>query len=604
MSKRVFLFLACIGGLLLVACAKPTVERRDAPTASPPSALPTVITALSSSYPPPATAPAEGYIAPPTPQPTLSPGPYVPSPTMIVLPTATPPPFPTSPPPLPTFGPSPTPFPTFPPPPTLIPTVNPTELPGLLLSNIQLDTTNGLSSHPLQRITGWDYGFRPGYYCELGAYRWLDDSHLLLFPLTGQEEGMAISYYTLPAVVNLRDSQMWLPPTNGPTRACDLPLWSEALQVVIATTAQEVILFTADGQMNQRFPGELPLYSPSYLSPSGRRLLTGSVWRDLETGQTVEFKREFESKHPLRFTNPAWTSDEIRVASCCFAYDLITSIAIGDVASGGYQEFSLKAEPPGRDPPGPGYRGCQSYWVLDDTRALTDCPFIDSKLRMLSNQYRNVVPLVDPASQTSMDICEQIGLWSCSGPKVAPDGEHIVVYSDQIYLINLQTFITHTLPTGYGFISWSPDSQFILISRELDPQTNRGGYDLFSVQGAFILISDEEVISPIWSPNNAQLAFVRADGQAVVTADLANSTVFQVKLLQPAGTVVWNPQGNSLVVLAEDGSLWWVPDPGVDRVEQLTPPLPEVRDVRWSPSGDQIAFISDKDVYVVRVTQN
>jgi Tol biopolymer transport system component len=73
---------------------------------------------------------------------------------------------------------------------------------------------------------------------------------------------------------------------------------------------------------------------------------------------------------------------------------------------------------------------------------------------------------------------------------------------------------------------------------------------------------------------------------------------------EPRQEIVWSPQGDALAVLAEDGSLWWIPDPAVDRVEQLTPPLPNVRDVRWSPSGDQIAFVSEADIYIVRVIQN
>lgn len=64
------------------------------------------------------------------------------------------------------------------------------------------------------------------------------------------------------------------------------------------------------------------------------------------------------------------------------------------------------------------------------------------------------------------------------------------------------------------------------------------------------------------------------------------------------------PQVNGHAALAADGSLWWIPNPAVDHVEQLTPPLPAVRNVRWSPSGTQLAFVSGTDVYVVRVTQN
>jgi hypothetical protein len=56
-------------------------------------------------------------------------------------------------------------------------------------------------------------------------------------------------------------------------------------------------------------------------------------------------------------------------------------------------------------------------------------------------------------------------------------------------------------------------------------------------------------------------------------------------------------------VLSADGSLLWIPDPTAGRVEQLAPPLPAVRDVRWSPTGSQLALVSGTDVYVVSVSK-
>jgi Tol biopolymer transport system component len=52
-----------------------------------------------------------------------------------------------------------------------------------------------------------------------------------------------------------------------------------------------------------------------------------------------------------------------------------------------------------------------------------------------------------------------------------------------------------------------------------------------------------------------------------------------------------------------DGSLWLVPDPAGDAVEPLTPSLPAVRDLRWSPDGEQLAFVGGADVYVVSIAE-
>lgn len=68
-----------------------------------------------------------------------------------------------------------------------------------------------------------------------------------------------------------------------------------------------------------------------------------------------------------------------------------------------------------------------------------------------------------------------------------------------------------------------------------------------------------------------------------------------------ANQTVWSRQGDDLVVVAGEGSLWWAPEPGVGRVEQLTASLPEARQVRWSPGGTRLAFVSGTDFYVVTV---
>ena len=73
-------------------------------------------------------------------------------------------------------------------PPTLLPTIDPKSAPELLRKSISVQTVEGLNGHKIQKITGWDYGFRQyGRGRQLcNGYQWLDSSHLLLYPLTGQ----------------------------------------------------------------------------------------------------------------------------------------------------------------------------------------------------------------------------------------------------------------------------------------------------------------------------------------------------------------------------------------------------------------------------------
>jgi Tol biopolymer transport system component len=66
---------------------------------------------------------------------------------------------------------------------------------------------------------------------------------------------------------------------------------------------------------------------------------------------------------------------------------------------------------------------------------------------------------------------------------------------------------------------------------------------------------------------------------------------------------VWSSEGNRIALVAEDGSLWQVDYPTLENLEQLTPTLPDVHAVNWSPDGDSIAFISGSDIYVVETNK-
>ncbi len=594
-------FAALLFGFLLGACTRPapTPQRVE-----PPTLLPTPVVELetTAAYPPPPTDDLAGRATAYPPPPTLT---SSPSPTFGPSPTPTP---------------TPTPYPTYPPPPTLIPTLDSTTLPDRLRAALTLQMEERVNGHILQRVTGWEYGFRPSNYCADGPYRWLDESHLLLYPITGEEEGMGVSEFTLPVVMNLNDGQAWLPPTNGPTPSCDAPLWSEALQTLIATTVQEVVLLKPDGTVAQHFAGGAPLYYSSYLSPSGRRLVTGLIWRDLETGQTADFSGQHDfGKYEQVISNPGWSSDEKRLFNCCFSS--------ADVGSGQFTVLNFsKLELPGRDGPGPG----APRWVLDDARVMIEFDLYEGGT--------SVIPLIDPAAQTYSDVRLLASLGentSCGAPRVAPDGEHIVVacsapsgslnlLSSQtqleaatiegllggpalgpLYLINLRTFFTQTLPAGWGFVNWAPDSQFILLARNYDSETQSSEYALLPIAGGDLYsVSETPILSPAWSQDGRLLAYLSEDGRAAVTLEAATHASRLTLLPRPSIGVIWGPHSDQLAALAEDGSLWWIPDPTIDYAEQLTSPLPNVRDVRWSPSGTHLAFASGVDVYVVGVTQN
>ena len=490
-------------------------------------------------------------------------------------PTVTPSALPTS-----TSMPSPTPIPK----PTLVPTIDPTALPDLLNTAFTVQQESGMDGHPLRRVTGWEYGLCSSHRYS-HPYRWLDNAHLLLFPLVGERENEMFGAIELtqPVVVNLNSGDVWLPAWDGYQQ----PLWSDALQVLIVRQEREILLLDADGHVIQRYTDSTPRdlgIAPLHLSPSGRRLLAGFVWRDLETGRTADFSGQCK----WTMGNPGWSSDETRLFDCCFGY--------ADANTGEYGYFWLgELHQVGRGGGGP----LSSRWVLSDTRVMVEWDFYDGD--------KPAVPLIDPQAQAYVDLCDVAGLPGTSAcaigvfPSVAPDGEHVRV---DRYIVDLRTFVTYTIPSDFGFSGWSPDGQFALLAENWDPATGYAEYQLLSLaDGNLYPVTETPGAAPAWGPLDKHLAFLAEDGDTLVMLDVETWTTHRVLLSQPSVDVFWHPQGDGLAVLAQDGGLWWISDLTTDTTEPLTPPLPGVHDVRWSPDGSHLAFVSGTDVYVVSISE-
>jgi hypothetical protein len=448
-----------------------------------------------------------------------------------------------------TITPAPTLRPTAKPLPTMLPTLDPVNVSRQISESIRLETSVGVNSSSDQRVTGWSYGWRLSNYCTDGPYRWLDNEHLLLYPVTGEEEMMGLAEYALPFVLSLDDGQTWQPASNGPTYECDRPLWSDYLQLLIAADEQQTALYTSKGVIYRLYNSGNALWNRTYLSPSGRKALIGSSWLDLETGQTVDIGDDWGRKA----YDPAWSSDETRLFECCFRY--------ADARQGGAKQLHLSPLlPVGRGGPGPGERRILSRFVLSDTHVMVRYQFMEG-------EQIGVVPLIDPVAGTYEDIRTLVGFGKdvrCGGSPL-DDGEHLALScgKNDSYLVDLRSFITTTLPA-----STRPAAMTSTMSRD-----------------------------------NQQWAWLSSEGRVLNVEDLSTQSTLQLTLTQPATQVVWHPNNVSLVAVGTDGTLWWIADPAIDRIEQLTTPLPEVRDVKWSPNGDKLAFVSGSDVYVVTVSK-
>ncbi len=575
--------------VLLAACAKQTPPPTITPTPSP-----------LFTFPPPlvVTAVPDGYVGPsPYPSSTLPAYP----PAILSL---------TVPPPTPTVGPSPTPWPTETPYPTEapsttpLPTLEPTALLYVLPTTLRLESKSSVDARSLHKITNWAYGFRPARYCD-GAYRWLTDQHLMLFPVVGEDKGdLWHPFYTLAIVSNLNTGQSWIPMGEMTTAECDTPLWSVTLQAIISSMdSQQVWMFDIEGHPLQSRPGQGPLS----LSPSGKRLLVGSMWLDLETQTSILLTPSPPLQFSFNSANFAWSSDERRIFTCCFAYMDV------DTQQAGFFDPHLAL--PGRDGP-PAWTPdlFHSDWVLNDSRVMVQYDFE-------SETGYGVIPLIDPATQTFQDIRELIGLpltRYCGVPYLSPDKNHFVILcgkpwpdpatgTTENYVVDLGAFTTQTLPADYQFVNWSPNSQHLLLLPNDSTWSPTAKYALWDIASAtYEAVASVLIRAPAWSPSGSHLAYLTEDGKSLITLKVANRASHIVLLPQPFTSALWHPSGTGLALLAADGSLWWVPDFTTDYAEQLTSQRSgrsSPRDLRWSPSGTHLAFVSGPDIYIVTVNQ-
>ena len=468
--------------------------------------------------------------------------------------------------------------PSLTPSPTPLPTIDPSMLPDMLSKAFSVHTLEGVNGHKLRRITGWRFGFRR--YCR-GSYRWMDAQHLLLSPLTGQEAGGMGEWrdWTRPLVIDLRTGKVWLPPPDASTYYCEQQEWSQALGILITSDQGETLTYTPDGSLLKRYPGSM-----SYLSPSGTKIMAGDTWIDLRTGEMVDFGWDL-AQWPYR---PAWSSDETRLFQCCYNY--------GDAGVGTGYSFNLpdKLQPAGRGIPG--LLSVGTSWVLDDAFVLIDWDF---------NADKEVnVPLIDPISRTYQDLHDLAGIPEdvfCDGfPEVAPGGEYVWLQcgrpGDSIgYIIHLATFQAEPFSDFY-IMSWSKDSGYALINSYND--------DIMR-----ILALSTKVLEPLpaytpgkpyaWHPAEGIFAYFSEGGHTLVVLDAKTWLAQELPLPAAFNSIIWGPTGSDIALVAEDGSLWQAQYPGLEAVEQLSPPLPGVHGVGWSPDGKSLALVSGADIYVV-----
>ena len=175
------------------------------------------------------------------------------------------------------------------------------------------------------------------------------------------------------------------------------------------------------------------------------------------------------------------------------------------------------------------------------------------------------------------------------------------------YLVNASRLRDSQLHTSVG---WSPHGKFMFINSQVLTLSNNE----LRVLPKRPEPSKKHPVSNAGHPTKEVIASISADEQkkqALFLFDVENLS-YQILNLPPefyeaysdATKIIWDPKGDRMVLVTVDGSLWQLDFPSLKNMEQLTPPMPKVKDIFWSPDGTYISFVSDKDIYIVDANIN
>lgn len=204
---------------------------------------------------------------------------------------------------------------------------------------------------------------------------------------------------------------------------------------------------------------------------------------------------------------------------------------------------------------------------------------------------------------TDNEVSEYSLAWSPDGTKIVFAGG--IRGEDQLFVINVdgsgQVQISEDGMSWPHDPAWSPDSNRIafgsggdiyiysLASGSLEPVTDDG-------EGADDLA---------WSPDGSTLAFDRwmEDGSNLFLFNIEDRNLVSLTDLEADEYYpLWSPDGSQLIFMASgDDSLLYIIDADGGNLRELAPGMSvSWESYAWSPDGEWIAFISSKEVYIVR----
>lgn len=468
----------------------------------------------------------------------------------------------------------------------------------MLLEALTWQTVEG-NRYPLQAVAGWEDGFRDADYCLTGPYRWLDGEHLLLLPVVEREfiQEEMYSLTTQPVVVDLDSGAIFT--VGEPQEACYLPAWSGALRQVIEVVGDEARLRDLEGRITAAYPGGLPLE----LSPSGLRLLAGETWIDLESGRVEPLPGWRAWGH----NKPGWSADEQRVFGCCVYYADLASGERWNQPESVFPDFFIggRGSWPGEE------LFSTSHWIGDDLAIVNTVAFWFFRP---DPNFGTFIPVWQPDERSYIDLQSELELETppmCSF-QLAPGAKRLwlectvqrqgQLYPEETaYLIDFPGLDVLTLPGEPQGLGWSAGGEYLVFTRLAGAGEALRESWLLTATGESRRLGELAAQSVTWHPTRPIGALRFEERNWVILFNAASGASNALSFEKAVIQLDWQPTGDGVVLLADDGVLWWLVDAFDANLQPVpvTPALADAHSVRWSPDGQRVAFVSGNALYVV-----
>lgn len=239
----------------------------------------------------------------------------------------------------------------------------------------------------------------------------------------------------------------------------------------------------------------------------------------------------------------------------------------------------------------------------------------------IAQMQRSPIQTPTPAAPASTPTALPTSLPLCDFPAAAPPPESKKSIDNYIYS-EPQVVLTHT--AAIGIAGWLPDSQRVLITRDVPGQA-RQSIETFDVKRGELVQYTERYgfpTKPVWLPAEQGVAFadVTADNQTVIRISRGpDKSVEDIANGLASAYVTASPDGRQLLFFPEGGR----ERPATIEIDQTRQELfsfqlplfspeelhavgqsfgPDPYQTAWNPQGNRIAFYNDTGFYLTERT--